>query len=235
MICPKCGSIINMSNHNRCARFPICDFTYIIEKGCDIRRCEYVIFDFETTGISRNDTIIEIGAVKVKDDKIVDRFSMLVNPGKDEYGKQIFITKKIESITGITNNMLLGQKEEKEAVKEFLDFIGDTKIAVGQNVIAFDFRFLKNACRKYGYDFPFTEVIDTLVVARDRLQMKSKSYVQSCSQESLAQYFGFTYNAHRALDDVVALFTIFGHLIEMAEKENIAVFPEKISDVGSKR
>jgi len=232
MICPKCGAVINTSNFNRCSRFPICDTVLSIEPTADIRNLDYIMFDFETTGINRKkDSIIEIGAVKVSHNKIVDKFSMLVNPGKDEYGKPIFINKKIEQITGITNKMLLAQKTEEEALNAFLDWIGDTELAIGQNIIAFDCHFLKACCKKYGKSFPFTSVIDTLVIARDKLALKKKEYVKSCSQESLAAYYGFTYNAHRALDDVEALYIIFNHLLDTAEKEHITLYPEKVADL----
>ena len=45
----------------------------------------YVVFDLETTGLYPNsgDTITEIGAVKIKDGKIIDRYDELINPGKE--------------------------------------------------------------------------------------------------------------------------------------------------------
>ena len=61
---------------------------------------DFIAVDIETTGLSPvKDKIIEIGAVKVKDGKIVDQFSKLIDP-------KIELTERIVSLTGITDDML---------------------------------------------------------------------------------------------------------------------------------
>ena len=75
----------------------------------------YVVFDLETTGLYPNsgDTIIEIGAVKISDGKIIDRFDELINPGRN-------LSEEIIKITGIDNEMLKGKRNEEEVLNDEL-------------------------------------------------------------------------------------------------------------------
>ena len=80
--CPVCGAVINENNMNRCSRFPICTYVGKMETQEIHDINEYVVFDLETSGFSRkDDRIIEIGAVYVKNGVVVDRFSQLCSPG----------------------------------------------------------------------------------------------------------------------------------------------------------
>ena len=78
----------------------------------------YVAFDLETTGLSpETDQIIEIGALKVKDGKVVDRFMEFVKP-------DVPITSVITGITGITNEMVANARDTSEIICDFVDFCG---------------------------------------------------------------------------------------------------------------
>ena len=80
---------------------------------------EFVVFDLETTGFSNiNDKITEIGAVKIRDFEIVDRFSELVNPEKD-------ISYRVQELTGITNEMVKDKPTIEEILPKFMEFVGD--------------------------------------------------------------------------------------------------------------
>ncbi len=109
-----------------------------------------VVLDFETTGLSPNqgDRAIEIGAVRIENGKIVDRFQALMNPGQR-------ISAFIESYTGITNAMLEDASSCSEVMGQFADFIGDANL-VAHNA-SFDKRFLDaeldNISRQYGGTF----------------------------------------------------------------------------------
>ena len=96
---------------------------------------DYLALDIETTGLSpEKDRIIEIGAVKYRGDKEMEKFSCLIkicNP----------LPPKITELTGITNGMLSGGWDEKTAVTEFLKFARDTTVLLGHN-ISFDFSFI---------------------------------------------------------------------------------------------
>ena len=94
-----------------------------------------IVLDFETTGLSPDygDRAIEIGAVRIDNGEVVERFQALMNPGRR-------IDSFIESYTGITNGMLKDAPPCKEVMHEFADFIN------GYNLVAhnasFDKRFL---------------------------------------------------------------------------------------------
>jgi DNA polymerase III subunit epsilon len=95
----------------------------------------YIVFDFETTGLSPNqgDRAIEIAAVLVKDGVITDKFQSLMNPGKR-------IPAFIESYTGITNSMISRAPSNSTSMKNFSKFIGTTPL-IAHNA-SFDKKFL---------------------------------------------------------------------------------------------
>lgn len=95
-----------------------------------------VVLDFETSGISPNqgDRAIEIGAVRLQNGSIVDRFESLINPG-------IRINSFIESYTGITNAMVQSAPRADVVMRSFAAFLGDCP-AVAHNA-SFDRRFLE--------------------------------------------------------------------------------------------
>ena len=94
-----------------------------------------VVLDFETTGLSPDygDRALEIGAVKLVDGVLVDRFQQLMNPGQR-------ISSFIENYTGITNSMLKGAPRCEEVMSEFGSFIEGFNL-VAHNA-SFDARFL---------------------------------------------------------------------------------------------
>lgn len=96
-----------------------------------------VVLDFETTGLSPDygDRAIEIGAVKLVDGVLVDRFQQLMNPGHR-------INSFIENYTGITNRMLEDAPPCEEVMAEFAGFIEDFNL-VAHNA-SFDARFLSS-------------------------------------------------------------------------------------------
>ena len=119
----------------------------------------YVVFDLETTGLYPNsgDTIIEIGAVKIKDGVIIDRYDELIYPEKS-------LSEEIIKITGITNEMLNGKRLEKECVIDFLNWVGDLPM-VAHNA-KFDISFIENAIDRYNLDKLSNVVLDTLGISR---------------------------------------------------------------------
>lgn len=210
MKCPYCGAEVNSSNGNRCSRFPICLFQ---ETDIPSNVQSYIMYDLETTGFSDSrDRIIEIGAIAVKDGKIVDRFSELCNPGK-------FISQKISELTGITNEMLENVMSSTEAVNSFLDWIEiqeGEKLAIGHNIASFDNRMLKAACKRIKREFPFDYTLDTLTFSKN-LKLKERGLVQGYKQGQLGELYGIQYEAHRAVNDVEALSQIFTHLLHDAQ------------------
>ncbi len=190
------------------------DLTEIVvrEKGQTLDG-EYVVFDIETTGFSsvKND-IIEIGAVKVKDGAIVDRFSTFVNPKTP-------IPFEIINLTGITDEMVLDAPTIDEVLPKFLDFAQDT-VLVAHNA-EFDMGFMEEKCKKYGVDMTST-YLDTLALARVLLPTLSKYKLNV-----LAKALGISLeNHHRAVDDAGATAEIFVKFIQMLKERDIHTLQE---------
>lgn len=117
-----------------------------------------IVLDFETTGMSpdHGDRAIEIGAVKLKNGKIVDRYQSLMNPGRQ-------ISGFIENYTDITNAMLKKAPPCEEVMDEFSDFIGDSNL-VAHNA-SFDRRFLDAECCRISRNYK-GEFACSMLVAR---------------------------------------------------------------------
>ena len=102
----------------------------------------YIAFDLETTGLSPQEhEIIEIGALKVREGKVVDRFMEFVHPDKP-------ITPMITNITHITNDMVAGARSCPEVIHDFLSFCEDD-VLIGHNVM-FDYSFVKCSAVREG-------------------------------------------------------------------------------------
>ena len=119
----------------------------------------YVVFDFETTGFNAGgaDSIIEIGAVKIKNGEILEKYDELINPGRP-------LPQKIIDVTNITDEMLEGKDNEENAVKRFIEWFGDCPM-VAHNA-KFDVSFLEMAYKKYNLGTFTNPVIDTLELSR---------------------------------------------------------------------
>ena len=119
----------------------------------------FVVFDFETTGFNAGgaDSIIEIGAVKIKNGVIIEKYDELINPGRP-------LPQKIIDVTNITNEMLEGKDNEENAVKRFVEWFGDCPM-VAHNA-KFDVSFLEMAYKKYNLGQFTNPVIDTLELSR---------------------------------------------------------------------
>ncbi|MGN5651151.1 exonuclease domain-containing protein [Bacillus sp. Brlt_9] len=171
---------------------------------------DIVVYDVETTGFSaRNDYIIEVGAVKISNGKVVSTFQKFVKSPKK-------INGKIESLTGITNEMLDTKGEEPANVlQEFKDFVGDAMLAAHN--AWFDLYMLEAAYDRVSITPPKLVVIDTLKVSR-KLNHSLKSHRLS----ALAKKYGVSLkNAHRACDDAEATAKIFIQMVEQLKEEGI--------------
>ncbi len=150
---------------------------------------EYVVFDLETTGFDpRQEAIIEIGAVRVRDGVIQpDHFCTFVDPQRP-------LSPKIVSLTGITDEMLVGAPSQEQAVRAFLDYAGGRPL-VAHNA-DFDVSFLRQAAANFGIPFEPTTV-DTLSLAR-RLYPELKNH----KLDTVAAHLRLgSFNHHRADDD----------------------------------
>lgn len=160
---------------------------------------EYVCVDIETTGCKpMENKIIEIGAVKVKDGKIVDTFSRLIDP-------ECNIPYYITNLTGITNDMVKGQETIDIVLKDFIDF-AEGDVIMGHNIM-FDYSFLKCNAMVYNYKLE-KRGIDTLKIAR-----KTMPELESKALDYLCRYFGILdENHHRAFNDAAVTVELYNNL-----------------------
>ena len=151
---------------------------------------EFVAFDLETTGLSsKNDRIIEIGAVILKNGVEIDRFQTFVDPERK-------LDRKIVELTGITDEMLSGAPTIEAVLPDFIEFIGN-RVLVAHNA-DFDTGFVRAACVRLGLPYEFTAA-DTLILAQNLLPNLGKHKLDVVANAlSLPEF-----NHHRAADDAM--------------------------------
>lgn len=171
----------------------------------------YIAFDVETTGLNpMENEIIEIGALKVRDGKVAERFMEFIHPTAP-------ISAAITNLTGITNEMVAGARPRCEVVSDFLDFCEDD-ILIGHNV-SFDYSFMK--CSAAADGLPFEKLgIDTLKIAK-----KVHSDLDSKSLGSLCAYYNIeNRSAHRAYHDALATAKLYQTLAHYFEADDPKLF-----------
>ncbi len=156
----------------------------------------YVVFDFETTGMKPGvNKILEIGAVKILNNQISGVFNTLVNP-------QQFLPYYISNLTHITNDMIEDKETIEIVLPKFIDFIGDLPL-IAHNA-RFDMSFLLYDAKKQNFTIN-NPVLDTLALSR--------KYNKECAKHNLAyltNYFNINLdNAHRAYCDALATNQIY--------------------------
>ncbi len=172
-------------------------------------RASYVVFDIETTGFSaEHDRIIEIGAVRVEEGQITDRFSAFVNP-------QIPIPFEIEKLTGISDDMVLEEPLVEEVLPRFLEFCRGA-VLVAHNA-DFDMSFIRKNAERQGLVCDFT-VADTVGLARILLPQLNRYKL-----DAVAKALNISLeNHHRAVDDAGCTAEIFLKFLEMLKNRDVA-------------
>ena len=167
-----------------------------------------VVFDIETTGFSPlKNRIIEIGAVRVEEGRIVDKFSSFVNP-------DVPIPFEIVKLTGINDNMVLDAPKIDRVLPEFLEFCRGA-VMVAHNA-GFDISFIKENARQQGLEFNPT-VLDTVSLARVLLPNLNRFKLDTVAKELKINLA----NHHRAVDDAGATAEIFVRFIKMLKERDI--------------
>ena len=155
-----------------------------------------VFVDVETTGLSTvKDRIIEIGIVKIKGNKVVDKYNQLIDPG-------FKISPEITRITGITNRQLKKAIPFKDAAQDVLKFI-NSGVFVAHNA-PFDYAFMENEFGRV--DMPFAAPrLCTVELSRALFPGE-----QSHSLDAISSRFNIKIsNRHRAYDDAMATWFFF--------------------------
>ncbi len=173
----------------------------------------YVVFDLETTGFSPNTCkIIEIGAVKVENGQITHRFSEFVNP-------QVPIPYKIEELTGIRDDMVMGAGTIEEILPKFMEFCQGA-VMVAHNA-EFDMSFIKKNCKDLGLACEYT-VGDTVAMAHVLLPALHRYKLDTVAKALKISLE----NHHRAVDDAECTAHIFVKFIEMLKERGVATLDE---------
>lgn len=174
----------------------------------------YVVFDIETTGLSKEkEMITEIGAVKVADGKIIERFSTFVNP-------QHPISAEITKLTGITDDMVKDAPTIENVLPEFLKFCEDT-VLVAHNA-SFDTGFIRIAAERAGLGELHHTIVDTLELARALLPELNKHKL-----DIVCEHLGVTLNGHhRAVNDAEATAEVFIKFLDMLAEKKIFTLDE---------
>ena len=176
----------------------------------------YVVFDLETTGFSsKNDKIIEIGAVKIQNGVIIDNFSEFVNPRRP-------IPYNITELTGINDDMVRDAQAIEEILPRFIEFIGDS-VVVAHNA-GFDCSFISKNCNDLGLAFTPT-VVDTVPLCRFLYPE-----LKSVKLNLVAKYLGVKLESHhRAVDNAKATADI---LVECFKKIKEELEVETLEDLN---
>ncbi|MBU8906976.1 PolC-type DNA polymerase III [Desertibacillus haloalkaliphilus] len=180
----------------------------------------YVVFDVETTGLSAvYNKIIELAAVKVKDGEIIDRFEAFADPHEP-------LTETIIELTGITDDMLEGQPEIDEVLRDFHAFVGDA-VLVAHNA-SFDMGFLNVGYRKIGLGDAPNPVIDTLELGRFLYpQFKNHRLNTLCKKFDIELV-----SHHRAIYDAEATGYLLWKMVKDLQEKEIRYHDELNNNMG---
>ncbi len=160
----------------------------------------FVVVDIETTGLSYlgGDKITEIGAVKIVDGKIVDKFQTLINPERK-------ISEEITKLTGIDEEMVKDKPTFDKIILDFFKYAAGSVI-IGHN-LDFDYKFIKFYAKEQGYIFK-NDGIDTIPFAKEVVP-RLKNY----KLNTVCEHFSIEFLHHRALSDAHATAKLFLELV----------------------
>ncbi len=172
-----------------------------IEHGIqrNVYASDYCVVDIETTGFSStSNKIIEITALRVRQNEIVDMFTSLINPCQD-------IPLKIQSLTGITNEMVIDAPNVEDVLPKFIEFVANDLI-VGHNV-KFDLQFISwNTYLLTGKSF-LNDFVDTLPLSR-----RAFPHLTNHKLKTLTQELSLPKSTHRSKADCIATKALYDRL-----------------------
>ena len=181
---------------------------------------EFIVFDIETTGLSvLNCKITEIGAVKIQNGEVVERYNTFVNP-------ECPIPEEITKLTSITDEMVADARKIDEVLPEFLSFVGD-RLLIAHNA-DFDTSFIRAAAK--ALDLPFTNpYLDTVGLSRF-LNPELKSHKLNLLVE---HYKLGDFHHHRACDDAEMLAMIFFSMAKQLQEMDIKNFSDLQNEMST--
>lgn len=194
------------------------DISKILKEENDLPLTQdFVVFDIETTGFSAfSDAIIEIGAVKIQNKIITEKYNRLINPKRK-------IPAKITELTTITDEDVKDKDTIEVVLPEFMKFC-ENCVLVAHNS-DFDTSFIKENCKALNLNYNHIAV-DTVELSRALLTKINKHKL-----DNVAKYLGVSLkNHHRAVDDAEATANIFLKFIKMLEEKEVV----NLSDINKK-
>ncbi|WP_284640158.1 ATP-dependent DNA helicase DinG [Paenibacillus silviterrae] len=187
---------------------------------------KFAVLDFETTGSTSSDRIIQVGLCIVNDLEISDRYTSLVHPG-------ISIPSSITALTGIDDEMVKDAPSIDSVIAEMVPLLQDS-VLVGHNV-GFDLSFLQRALDEEGY-YPFDgRVLDTM----DTLRMLYPG-LSSLQLSMVCQAFDIVHERpHQADSDAEVTALIWLRCMERLQSLPLLtlqrlemVFEDQVGDLG---
>lgn len=156
----------------------------------------YIVLDFETTGLSPTENkILEIGAIKVLNNSIVEKFETLINPN-------IPIPPFISSKINITDSMVYNKPKIEEIFNDFINFLEDYPLVIHN--AKFDMSFLIANANNFNIKIN-NPSLDTVSTTR-KLFPELKKY----NLNFLCNHFNISnINAHRAMSDAMANYYLY--------------------------
>lgn len=168
---------------------------------------DYVVFDLETTGFDpKTARIIEIGALKYKNNELVEELSILVNP-------ECEILDVITMITGIDDELVKNAITIEEALPQFIQFIEDLPLVAHNS--NFDLSFIEENINRLELPMITNKNIDTVYLARKYIKG-----VFNHKLETLKNYFRLTYSSHRSIEDCLTTNHVYQYCKSKAEVKN---------------
>jgi len=191
-------------------------------KECEagLKKETYIIVDTETTGLDPiQNEIIEVAALKIKGDEILDSFHHLINIHKP-------IPKEIERLTGISQDMVDDGDDKNLVLEEFVQFVGDTTL-VAHNA-DFDLGFIKNHVKLAADKEIKNKALCTLKLSRKFIQG-----LVNYKLMTVADHFKVpTPNLHRAMADVEITHQVWMHMIEVLHGKGYNTFEQVYNTQG---
>ena len=181
----------------------------------------FYVIDIETTGLDTNSCeIIELSALKVKDFEIIDTFDQFVNIGHPLPKEIVEFNQKNQ--TGITDDVLNKAPSPNEVANNFKNFIGESPIFVGHNIVAFDIPVIKRFLKEtIDYDLNPEREIDTLPLSRQlvkgshKLETLYKKTPEGKEEKNLL--------FHTSLADTEANLAVYKWLLDLKNQNQLSV------------
>lgn len=168
---------------------------------------DYVVFDLETTGFDpKTAKIIEIGALKYRNNELIEEFSVLINP-------KCSIPDVITAITGIDDELVSNAIFIEEALPKFIAFIEDLPLVAHNS--SFDLSFIEENINSLHLPMITNKNIDTVYLARKYIKG-----VFNHKLETLKNYFHLTYSSHRSIEDCLTTNHVYQYCKNKATVKN---------------